>query len=514
MSGSLAILPVIGRSGRHAPSGESQSSVSPFCSLIRGSIEPTSDRLHSPIYILNDDALLHIFHLYQLHIGEEYENADVGLVIDWERQRWWYKLAQVSRQWRYLILGSRTLLDLHLVCTYGVPVADMLAHSPPLPLTIYYDKNCEMTAEDEQGVLLALSNRDRVHHIGLEMPASNLERLIPAMDGPFPILERLDIESHTEDETRLTLPVTFQAPNLRRLSLFSTVLPLASPLLTSTGGLVRLRLVQIPRSAYFPPGYLLTRLSLMPQLEKVWIAFHSPPPNRDVVRQLLDIPIMTHVTLPNLRYFTFEGVTAYLEGLLARISAPALCSIWVIFFHHFTFTIPRLLQSIQTSANLIFDAFELFFGRNFLLLIADPDRKLWERPLNLQIECRRFDWQVASAIQILGTLSPVISLVKKLEISHQEHHQSSETHNQIDRIQWRELLRPFSDLTVLRLGDGFVGLRGLPESLTSGGDEMTMEILPNLEELSYPDSDIGGAFTPFINERNAAGHPVAVNYRS
>jgi hypothetical protein len=445
-----------------------------------------------------------------LHIQDEHAGR-----VDWERQRWWYKLTQVSRWWRYLILGSRTLLDLHLVCTFGVPVADMLAHSPPLPLTIYYYyDDREMTAEDEQGVLLALEHRDRVHHVALStgIPSPNLDKLMPAMDGPFPILERLYIAEELEEETGLTLPVTFQAPNLRRLLLSYAALPIASPLLTSTGGLVDLRLVGIPRSAYFPPGYILARLSLMPQLERLMIQFHSPLPNRDVVNQLLNIPIMTHVTLPNLRSFTFKGVTAYLEGLLARISTPALNVLRVSFFNQLTFTIPRLLQSIQTAENLIFNAVQLYFGTHFVELIADPNREYWERPLFLSIECRHFDWQVASAIQILTTLLPVISLAKKLSISHEEHPRSSESHNQVDRIQWRELLRPFSDLKALHLSNGFVGLGGLPDSLLSGDGEIAMEVLPNLEVLSYSGSDIGDALTAFINERKAAGHPVAVNY--
>jgi hypothetical protein len=487
--------------------------MSPFCSPIRRSIELTSNRLYSPIYILNNDALLNIFHLCQLHVQEEYPNADGARVIGWRRQRWWYKLAQVSRQWRYLILGSRTLLDLHLVCTYGVPVAGMLAHSPPLPLTVFYFDNLKMTAEDEQDVLLALSNRDRVHHIALYMSAPDLDKLIPAMDGPFPILERLYIHSETKEETRLALPVAFQAPNLRRLHLIYTALPIASPLLTSTGGLVELVLFGIPRSAYFPPGYLLTRLSLMPQLESLTISFHSPLPNRDVVRQLLDIPIMTHVTLPNLRVLMFDGVTTYLEGLLARISTPALSVLHVYFFHQLTFTIPRLLQSIQTSENLIFDAVELGFESDFFNLIADPHRKLSEQPLFLQIGCKHFDWQVASAIQILATLSPAFSLVNKLSIHHKEHYRSSEWHNQVDRIQWRELLRPFRDVKVLYLENGFVGLGGLSDSLPSRDGAMAMEILPNLEELSYPYTAIGGTFTPFINERKAAGHLVRLDPR-
>ncbi|KAI0276410.1 hypothetical protein BGY98DRAFT_986246, partial [Russula aff. rugulosa BPL654] len=49
----------------------------------------------------------------------------------WVEERWWYRLAHVCQRWRNLILGSATYLGLCLVCTYGTPVADMLAHSPP-----------------------------------------------------------------------------------------------------------------------------------------------------------------------------------------------------------------------------------------------------------------------------------------------------------------------------------------------------------------------------------------------
>ena len=50
----------------------------------------------------------------------------------------WYKLAHVCQRWRILILASASYLDIAsaLVCTPGPPVADMLAHSPPIPLII------------------------------------------------------------------------------------------------------------------------------------------------------------------------------------------------------------------------------------------------------------------------------------------------------------------------------------------------------------------------------------------
>jgi hypothetical protein len=472
----------------------------------------TNKRRYSHISILNDDALLNIFYLYRLDFQDEYEDDNGVWRPVWERQRWWYKLAHVSRHWRFLILASSSLLRLHLFCAHGTPVADMLACSPPLPLAIYYfRRNRKMSAEDEQGALLALSHRERVRHIALRMPAPDLEKLIPAMDEQFPILERLYITSLTIEETSLNLPTTFQAPNLRHLHLSYTALPIRSPLLTSIGGLVSLWLKGIPQSAYFPPSYILSRLPLMPQLERLGIIFHSPLPNHGGVGELLDTPTMTHIVLPSLRLLSFRGTSAYFEALLAQISAPVLGMLDVHFLNQLTFALPRLLQFIQISETFIFNAIELSFNSDSVNLIADPHRGRRERPLDLWIICRHFYGQVVSALQILGTLSPALSVVEKLTLRHEKHNQSSEWPNQVDRTQWRELLRPFGNVKVLHLDNELV--EGLSRSLPSGDEEMPMDILPNLEELCYAGGDIGGAFTSFINERKAAGRPVRLESR-
>ena len=62
------------------------------------------------------------------------------------------------------MLGSASYLGICLVCTYAMPVADMLEHSPPLRLIIEY-KNHDITAEDEKAIILALAHQDRVCHI-------------------------------------------------------------------------------------------------------------------------------------------------------------------------------------------------------------------------------------------------------------------------------------------------------------------------------------------------------------
>jgi hypothetical protein len=268
-------------------------------------------------HILNVDVLLNIFDLYRLANPEEYYDGNT-LIIAWTHQRWWYKLVHVCRQWRNIILQSPSLLDLHLVCTHGVPVTKMLAHSPRLPLIISYnctDQNPVLTAKDKSGILLALSHRGRVRRILLWM-LPNLGKFITAMEGQFPVLERMNIHSQTE----AVLPVTFQAPNLRHLGLTTASLPIRSPLLTTTTKLAYLNLSEIPVSAYFSPSHLLSRLSSIPQLEILTIKCHSPLPNRDVEKQLHT----PQVTLPNLRRFVFRGTATYLDGLVDRISAPSL----------------------------------------------------------------------------------------------------------------------------------------------------------------------------------------------
>jgi hypothetical protein len=215
---------------------------------------------------------------------------------------------------------------------------------------------------------------------------------------------------------------------------------------------------------------------------------------------------VAHVTLPNLDLLSFRGASAYLEGLLARISAPLLNTLEVLFFNQLTFTIPRLSQFMQTSEDLTFDAVEIAFDRDFVDLKVDPYREGWKQPLRLRIMCRHLDWQVASAVQILHTLSPVLSDVGRVTLSHAQHNRSSEWHNEVDYAQWRDLLRPFIGVKTLRVHNELVG--GVAHSLRSEDGETPLELLPNLEELTHTRGDIGDSFTAFISERKEAGHPV------
>jgi len=243
--------------------------------------------------------------------GYDYHHISQGEL--WTGERWWYELAQVCRRWRCLILGSAHYLRLSLVCEHDRPVAEMLEHSPPLPLIIdYVYDNDSITTKDKEGIMLALEHRDRVRCIRLDLHVQILPKVIMTLEDEFPILEFLWIGPPFELNTSLMLPKSLRAPYLRHLKLSNFAFPIGSPLLTTAVGLVTLSLDDISPSVYFHPNDLVHRLSQMPQLEALHIAFHSSVSNRDVKRELLCRPLTTPVTLLNLRCIMFKGTSAYL----------------------------------------------------------------------------------------------------------------------------------------------------------------------------------------------------------
>ena len=156
----------------------------------------------------------------------------------------------------------------------------MLALSPPLPLVIDYFQDEGITAEEE-ALIAALAKRDRVRRVRLGLPIPNLQRLVMAINGEYPVLEYLIMAHSPDDDSKgLMLPETFQAPHLRHLMLLGFALPMGSRLLTTAVNLITLCLF-MEKSSYFQPSTLLQWFSSMPQLEMLMIAsFVTKPPSR------------------------------------------------------------------------------------------------------------------------------------------------------------------------------------------------------------------------------------------
>ncbi|KAI0286619.1 hypothetical protein BGY98DRAFT_2300 [Russula aff. rugulosa BPL654] len=250
----------------------------------------------------------------------------------------------------------------------------------------------------------------------------------------------------------------------------------------------------------------------MPQLESLHIDFSFPVPNRDLERQVRQTPITTHITLPNLRFFWFRGVSAYLEAVVHRITTPRLETLQIRLFTQLTFSAPSLPQFMNTTENLKLDNVVIAFRADEieLQMSSRADGPCYTYPFRVRAECWRLDWQVSSVAQISNALSQVFSAVEHLTLEHEFHRQSSEEHNDVDRIQWRNLLRPFSNVRTLRVEYGLVN--ELSRFLRLEDGEHLLELLPKLQQLTYSgDHSTRHAFTSFIEARKIAGLSVALS---
>lgn len=386
----------------------------------------------------------------------------------------------------------------------------MLLHSPPLPLVIdHIIKDREITSADEDRILLALQQRDRVRRIRLLMPIRILKKLITVMDKEFPMLEYLYMSPPTKEDSSLTLPGTFRAPRLRHLLLRSFAISMTSPLLTTSVALITLSLEEISTSTYFRPNDLLERLSCMPQLETLGISFHSPIPSNDAGKQLLKMPITTSVSLPNLRWFGFGGNSAYLEALLPHLSIPRLEKLQIWFFIQFDFSVPHLLQSMRGTPNVRFSSADLMFHEKYVSLTAYPREGAKMYAFYLEVCTRHFDLQVESAAKIFSGLKTTFSAVEHLSLEYERDSVASDWGDEANDAHWHELLGSFSNVKTLLVPSGLV--KELSSSLPSGDGDSPLELLPKLKELRCSTRcDDGDAFSEFINDRQKAGRPVTL----
>ena len=411
--------------------------------------------------MLSDDILLDIFRQY----------------LD-ATPRLWPILTHVCRRWRQVILRSPLGLTLRLYCTHGTPVLRNLDCWPPVPLVINYGGSPMLdppAPEDEDNIIAALKQSDRVSSIGLTLTNSLLGKL-STISEPFSELEELVLLS--QNKLRMTLPSDFRwGERIRTLHVTGIAIPALPKLLSSSTGLVDLQLHEIPMPEYFPPQTFASVLSEASHLRSLSLHFLSFPPRRNYVG--LPPPDGHRIVLPALTCFKYRGTSKYLDIFVARIDAPRLGDIDITFFSQPTMDASQLGQfierigmnaalseaHIQTSIRAISISFKS----------SSPSARL-----QLQISCKQLDWQLSSIAQVCGQFSPFVSGVQRLVFNTNE---LSSEQDDVDDEQLLQLIRSFGGARTLSIAGKFT--TGTLCVLQLADEEYTADtiILPALSNL-------------------------------
>ena len=389
----------------------------------------------------------------------------------------------------------------------------MLAHSPPLPLIIDHIPVFEANpAEGEERILLALKHHDRMRRIRLQGPNALPKRIIEAIDKEFPLLEYLHIGPLSPLTTNLSLPSTLRAPHLRHLVLHNFDFPIGSPILA---GLVTLSLRCTP-SANFGPNELLQQLSIMPHLETLRILFYPPRSNQDIERPLLQIPSFTHVTLPTLHWFGFQGPNAYTEAVLLRVTMPLLkvTEILSMVSDSDILDLPSsvlfTLQSLWETKNPRVSNVKVTFYNTHVMVTMYPHERTEMPSLHLRL-CLYLPSELRYMLQIFDGVREMFTEVGSLTLEDKTSFEYLEGFATRAKS-WRELLRSFNRVKTLHVsGDDFI--EGLSCSLQPRDGESAIELLPVLMVFSCPEgSHVGESCRSFLAARQNAGSPVTISH--
>ena len=442
------------------------------------------------IEALPDTVLLEIFNFYVDRPGAD---EDV-----------WHTLVHVCRRWRFVVFDSPRRLNLRIRCTPKRPLK-MRDIWPALPIVIDFFA----TGKRPRGmanIVAALEQHRRVCKIAIRGIPNSLVKRFAAMKKPFPTLTRLELES--DDENVPILPDSFlggSTPSLRILDLGGIPFPAMRKLLLSTRNLVVLRLWSIPHSGYISPEAMVTCLSALTGLQFFDVGFRSPRPR--VGRGTRLVPPLTRIVLAALTQFRFKGNSEYLEDIVSQIDTPLLDCFMIKFFHQLVYDTPLLRHFItRTETIKAHYRADVALHDGYAEVRFSPQGTAVHEGLFLEISCTPSDWQLSSLEQIFSSsLLPLYTFERFRIFSDRRHWQDD-----IESIQWLELLYPFTSVEELDLSDRLVpliapALQGLAGDSVTGVLPMLKRIFFDKQELTRPAEK---AIQQFIDARQRSGRPV------
>ena len=448
-----------------------------------------------PIDTLPDEVLLAIFDFFV------YKDAIITKEVEA-----WQSLVHVCRRWRSIVFGSPRRLNLRLVCGgLKMPARDTLDVWPPLPLVIQH--GIYQTDKDRDSLITILKCRDRVCQICLYDMNLPWEQVMATMKEPFPELTSLLLGSVC---TRATvLSDSFLGGSASRLRIFhldGISFPGLPKLLLSATHLVEIRLYNIPYSDHISPDDLVPALSTLTSLKLLILRFQTS------LNQAKQHPQPTRSLLPLLNTLKFRGPSGYLEDLVARIDAPRLANLEMIFLNQRLDT-PQITQFISRTPMLeaLDKACVSFELVGAAVKLSSRTSGLGE--LRVKIPGLGLNRQVSFLKRFCASYLPLSASEDLYIYWYEADRRSRSTNNNVENIWWLELLRPFPAVKNLYLSKYIAPHVGSALHELVGGS--TTDVLPIVQNIFLqgiqPRGPILEGIEEFIAARQHSCQPITVS---
>jgi hypothetical protein len=362
-------------------------------------------------------------------------------------------------------------------------------------------------------IVSVLDYSDRVRQIILtNVPSSDLEIFLAAMQQPFPELTNLELRLYDE-----TVPVVLDsflggsAPHLAYLHLEGIPFPGLPKLLLSATHLTSASLEYIPHSGYFSPETMVTALSTLTSLEILSLKFQSPRSCPDQASRSL--PPSTRHIFPVLTYFRFKGVCEYLEDLVGHIDTPQLNSLDIAFFNDIAFNTPEFIQFMSRTPTLkvLEKARITFLDRATHISFLSQTSDSWM--FRVIILCRGLDWQLSSLEQVCTSCLSPLSVLEDVYI-YKGLNSELDWKDKIENGLWLELMRPFTTMKNLYLSKEFAPR--IAPALQELIEGRTTEVFPALQNIFLEGLESPGSAQEGIGQlvaaRQVASHPITISH--
>ena len=397
------------------------------------------------------------------------------------------------------MFASSRHLHLEHVCTHGTPVKENLGYLHPFPIIVSFPDHYFQDG-DADNLVAALEHRDRVQVVNINILPSLFERLVTAMQEPFPALTRLQLESDPFVASPL-LPDTFlggSAPHLQTIYMAGISFPAAPTLLSSARDLVYVDLRDIPESGFILPEAMVASLAALSKLESLTFGFERGMSYHDRMR----LPSITRTVIPALTKFSFDGLFEYLEDFVALIDAPQLNYLHIRYLDEdarIDYQIPQLCKFIVRSEKLNFSRSRFRHAH----LTAEPFIATVEL-----LDGGRSSFRLSileDAIgQAVNQLSALLTDVNRLFID-----STGEIQTMGIYIRWLEVFRPFTAVKALSIDDELSS--NILPALKSITSERATEVLPVLNLLRIKGGvELMKSIKTFVAARQNVGRLVTI----